>query len=375
MTFPGDYTKYQNVTIDNTKVDATLTDFPVFLDLSEFDTTTDIFDTCRSDGGDIRITLSDGTTQLAREVVSIDTTAKTGEVHVKIPSLASASDTTIRVWYNGTDTEPAEDSTYGKENTWNSNYEIVQHMNQDPSGSAPQMIDSTSNDYDGTSNGTMTSGDLVAAKIGDGLDFDGSDDYINCPASDTGFLGALTISCWAKIDSGSAYRHFAGKHASGGGTANPFDFRTNNAATPLMELIRANTGYKEYSGPAVVLNTMTHYAATAPNIIQTAPEFYVDGSATTGTSIGGFGSGAPTGSTADIKIGRRADGVVKMDGVIDEMRILSTELSADWISTEYNNQSSPSTFYSVSDEQTTGGSTILPINMLQKLFSQQNGDL
>ena len=36
-----------------------------------------------------------------------------------------------------------------------------------------------------------------------------------------------------------------------------------------------------------------------------------------------------------------------LNGTIDEARIVSGVLSAGWIGTEYNNQSSPSTFYSV----------------------------
>jgi len=34
-------------------------------------------------------------------------------------------------------------------------------------------------------------------------------------------------------------------------------------------------------------------------------------------------------------------------GVLDEVHISSGARSADWIATEYNNQSSPSTFYSI----------------------------
>ena len=56
---------------------------------------------------------------------------------------------------------------------------MVQHMHQDPSGSAPQMLDSTSNDNDGTSAGSMTSGDLVEGKAGQCLDFEGTNDNIN----------------------------------------------------------------------------------------------------------------------------------------------------------------------------------------------------
>ncbi|GAH18456.1 unnamed protein product [marine sediment metagenome] len=46
-------------------------------------------------------------------------------------------------------------------------------------------------------------------------------------------------------------------------------------------------------------------------------------------------------------------------GDLDEMEIHSVALSQDWIQIDYNNQSSPSTFYSVSDEQ--GGVTARPL--------------
>jgi hypothetical protein len=37
-------------------------------------------------------------------------------------------------------------------------------------------------------------------------------------------------------------------------------------------------------------------------------------------------------------------------GIVDEARVSDTTRSADWIATEYNNQSSPSTFYTFSGE-------------------------
>ena len=39
------------------------------------------------------------------------------------------------------------------------------------------------------------------------------------------------------------------------------------------------------------------------------------------------------------------------NGQIDEIRLSNTDISANWISTEYANQSSPSTFYSVGEEE------------------------
>ena len=38
------------------------------------------------------------------------------------------------------------------------------------------------------------------------------------------------------------------------------------------------------------------------------------------------------------------------NGLIDEVRVSSTARSADWVATEYSNQSSPGTFYSLSPE-------------------------
>jgi hypothetical protein len=41
-----------------------------------------------------------------------------------------------------------------------------------------------------------------------------------------------------------------------------------------------------------------------------------------------------------------------LTGTIDELRISTAARSASWIATEYANQSSPGTFYSVGPEQT-----------------------
>jgi hypothetical protein len=37
--------------------------------------------------------------------------------------------------------------------------------------------------------------------------------------------------------------------------------------------------------------------------------------------------------------------IIPLDGEIDEVRLVGEALSNDWITTEYNNQNSPSTFW------------------------------
>ena len=53
---------------------------------------------------------------------------------------------------NGTAT-----SQQNKTVVWDENTKMVQHMNQNPGGTAPQMLDSTQYANNGTSGGTMTS--------------------------------------------------------------------------------------------------------------------------------------------------------------------------------------------------------------------------
>ena len=84
---------------------------------------------------------------------------------------------------------------------------------------------------------------------------------------------------------------------------------------------------------------MEYYVVTASANIEDAPIFYLNNVATIGTLNSGTVTGAPTGSSADIRIGIRADSVVKMDGTVDEVRISNIARTAGWIETEYNNQS------------------------------------
>jgi len=104
------------ITIDNTQVGATLTNFPVYVDLSElpagFHTNVN-----QTDARDIRVTRSDGETECAREVVSYTSATDIGELHFLANSISSSADTDFYIYYgNSSATEPAVDATYGSEN-------------------------------------------------------------------------------------------------------------------------------------------------------------------------------------------------------------------------------------------------------------------
>jgi len=81
MAWLTGWTYRKKITIDETKVDADLTDFPVLVKLTStnFD-----FSKARSDGYDIRFTSSDGTTLLKYERERHDATNQVAEYWVKI---------------------------------------------------------------------------------------------------------------------------------------------------------------------------------------------------------------------------------------------------------------------------------------------------
>ena len=368
MAYPTGYSRYQEVTIDKDEVDADLTDFPVYVDLSDLSKGgADIFDTCRSDGGDIRITKSDGTTQLPREVVVIDTSAKTGELHFKFTgTLSSTVDTVVRIYYNGTDTEPAIDSTYGAENVWNSNYKAVYHMQESPT---TNTIDSTGNSNSGTSFGTMASGDLVDGQIVKGIEFDGSDDGINIGSGATiDSLVEKTVSCWIKATSwnNNKYPHLISQRDASTAiwvlgadkATDQLQWQHLGGTNSICEVDAPSTGSFHY-----IVGTL------ASNYV---PKIYIDGSE---TSYNTQNTGATPTTDASISVGlaNRIGGGKEFDGILDEVRIKATEDASTWISTEYSNQSAPSTFYTTSDEQ--GGSSIKSINGLAKASIKSRNSL
>ena len=98
--YNDDWTYRIPLTIDNTQIDSTLTDFPVYVDFS--DLSSDFFTNIRSQGQDIRLTTADGQTELAYELVSIDTQNETGELHFQADSIDDTTDTTFYIYYGNT---------------------------------------------------------------------------------------------------------------------------------------------------------------------------------------------------------------------------------------------------------------------------------
>jgi hypothetical protein len=78
----------------------------------------------------------------------------------------------------------------------------------------------------------------------------------------------------------------------------------------------------------------------------TTARLYVDGGAPSGKT-----ASSPSWPSQSMFLADRSDHIRKFKGSLDEVRISNTAQGASWITTEYNNQYDPSSFYSMEVER------------------------
>ena len=188
------YSKRVRIVVDHTKIDSSLTHFPLVINLSAASGSwsmpmTEIFTDLQNNYLKLAVTKNDGLSQLYVEIAPTewDFANNKGLLYVSKSDfiISSLAGTVLYLYW---DSAIADNSDYvavcgSRHEVWNANIKAFLGCSQDPSGGAPQILDSTSNHHHGTSVGTMLSADLVNGKIGKALDFDGSNDGIYTAAA------------------------------------------------------------------------------------------------------------------------------------------------------------------------------------------------
>ncbi len=335
----------KSITIDRTKISSTITNFPVYVNLADLGT--DFFAAVKTDGSDIRLTNAAGT-ELPYELVSINTTAKTGELYFKADSLSATSNTTFYIYYgNAAATAYAVTATYGRNNVWDTNYKMVQHMND---ATTSTTTDSTVNANTGTKAAAGNPLKAAAGKIGEAQSFDGTDDYINIgTSSNFNFVnGDFVISMWVNPE---ATRSGSGDILLSRGTYNTDGYYIQIAGSSTNSVVIV---FSQSGAHQTISSTASIQSNQWNNIIfvrqGSVAKWYINGQdATVGTPS--FSS--PASSTRNLYIGRYDSVGYTFNGSIDEVKVWSRALSAAEIAAEYANQNSPATFYSVGSAGTT----------------------
>ncbi len=324
----------KTITINESQVPGStdMANFPALVSLVD----SDLQANALASGDDIIFTDSTGI-QLAHEIESYTSGSGTLVAWVLVPTLSAANNTEIYMYYGNSGASNTEDP----DTLW-ADYEAVYHFSGD-------VLDSTINSRDGTDSGTAD----IAGKVGQARDFEDSEsDYVDIGTwSVSG--DQMTTQFWVQFNAfpGGVDGRVISKSTSSaeqghvimlGYTDNgSFDIRT-----------RIKTGTDDGSGTTTLVGdsnwtTSTWYHATV-TYDGTNIRLFVNGSQVTSTPK----TGNLRENTYSWNIGRNAgsnDSYV--DAIIDEPRVASIYRNSDWLTAEYNNQNSPSGFYSITAEE------------------------
>lgn len=306
------------ITIDHTKIDADLTDYPTLVKLtsSNFD-----FAKAQPNGQDVRFTDSGGQTLLSYDREKHDAVGQSAIYWVKIPSVSSSVDTVIYVYYGNMAAADGED----QHNVWPADAVMVQHLSE----TSGTHFDATANGNDGTAQGGILQG--VTGQIDGADDFPGTSSYIDCGnAASVQIAGPITVSAWMKIDSFVSQAGIVGKlvHLT---TREGYALRLHETSM----LFDFSLGQSSLSWNRAISTTTLSFGQW----------YYVVGTYD-GSTIRVYLNGTEEGSNtygggifdsqSDLLIGRKNIGWADaFDGMIDEARVYNSTKPVAWIKADY----------------------------------------
>ena len=338
------------ITIDYTKCGtADSTDFPVLVSFTDvnFKSVANGGKVQNANGYDIKFYSDAGlTNQLFWEIEKYVPTTGECIFWVKVPTLSASANTIIYVSY-GDNTITTFQST--STSVWSNNFQGVYHLTN---GTTLNLADSTSLGNNGTNNGaTATTGQIDGC-----ANFVlASSQYINTGISSITGTAGMTASAWINTTSLNTTQPQQ-IIAKWGLSSKTFQLRINelNANTFTFGISDGTTSNgTSITATGAVANTWQYVVGVFdnPNDLMT---LYLNGvSIGTATYTGSFGG------TEFLAIGRMnyaSGNFWYFGGKIDEPRIAYTPRSSSWVLSEYNNQSSPSTFFTLGAETQTSTS-------------------
>jgi hypothetical protein len=333
------YTNYAQITIDHTKVGGSdLTDFKllVYGTYSQFATTGNGGYATSASGFDI-IAAADGpgVTTYDFERVSWNGTTGVSAFWIRVPTLSHTVDTVIYMPIGNSAITTDQQNSSGVWTGGSSNaFGGVWHFAEGGSG-AVTIIDSTgaSNGFWNSNAGAYTTG-MTAPNAGS---FTGSN---SADLNDTGYSPTASISfgAWVKLGQLSSVQRVIAKW--------------DGSHTWLLEVGSGNTwnGYVNAPGQGTVAASsstgvdQTNWHRTIVTYDGSLIRLYVDGSQVA-THVQ---TGAISTNSHAILAGINEGLTTYLKGTMQDLFVVSGVLSADWVTADYANSNSPSTFYSIS---------------------------
>jgi DNA-binding beta-propeller fold protein YncE len=325
-TATSPYLHRRFVVIDHTKVPNTdQSNFPFYFSVTDptLKSTANGGHVTSPNGYDIVLSTDPaGATRLAHEIGQYNPATGHFSAWVNVPVLSHTADTTLYVFYGNAAVTTSQEN---KPAVWDANYVSIAHL-PNTTGVA--------------GSGVTSAGGAI---VGTGANFDGTANAFIDLGTSTAFdlSGAFTLSTWFRKSAYTGnYEVLASKCS---GAACNYELALDGSHHDLEGV---QNGTIVESGAAPSLNQW-HYAVEVSD--GTHLSFYVDGAL---VATANAGTGAILAGT-HFNLGREQIAGENFSGAMDEARLSKSTRSADWIATEYRNQSAPATFFALGAEDAT----------------------
>lgn len=349
------------ITVPAAQVDDDLTDFPVYIDLSLLGD--HFWSNVNAQGDDIRVTDGTGTTELAVDLVSIATTTRTGELHFKASTLASTTNNTFYLYYGNSLAEAVpEGSEFGSEAVWSNGYLAVYHLDEEVAGSGNNSVYTDSTRYDEDGDDFLVTS-AASGRLGRAADMTpvGTADYIRIPHTVLDGETDVVASWWMRTSDTGSQAVISGANT---GDNNEFlmFFNTNTTFVPY------NSSANVTFDISAISNNAWRYVVYEADDAANRSYLWIDGAADN-ENPEAHTIGALSINSGGLILGQEQDSVgggyqdtQALDGYLDEVRFATTTRSTGWISTEYKNQGSVSSFFSTSTAESVASRTFTDTN-------------
>ncbi len=251
---------------------------------------------------------------------------------VRIPILSHSSNTIIKIMYGN----PLATTDPSVTTVWDSHYKGVWHLDNN------SLSDFTSYNKAGTPFGSPT---YPAGRIYNSLGLNGTNQYVEVnSAPNINFAGNITVSAWVYMNAGGRDQKIASnQNNSSGGykfgiyTNDKVEFEIRNSSnTPSLN--------RDVTGGTVLSTGQWYYLSGISSDVLDSIKTFVNGIPERPFKKTGI---LGTASNNLVISKEPFQSSYYFSGRFDELRISDVVRSNGWLRTEYNNQSSPSTFYTV----------------------------
>ncbi len=239
-------------------------------------------------------------------------------------------------------------------------------------GSTLDLTDATAN----AGNGTNNSATATPGKISGGAALSGTAQYFTVADNNRYSFtngsadSAFTLSSWVKLTDITAANPVIDKYKPSGQREYVFGFLSSNLYAWVFDESTGGLRGRRASGVGSWMSNGTWalvhmtYDGSGTN---GGVKIYINGVQRDDTDFTGGSYTCMQNGTGDLGFGRDNTGVGgPLTGSLDEPGIWGSVLTQNWVTSEYNNQFAPTTFWTQGSEVAVGGST--PVFTINRLF-------